>query len=122
LKRLIETEATVIIATTYTGARENINIDQGITVRLYYQLRREVSHIQFGDCTFIQSSYTNLGKPITEPEKKIAPPFTTSQNQAYVFYTQSPILTDRQLVLNNQSLDYLDNSNLGAIEFQSLYH
>jgi hypothetical protein len=76
-----------------------------------------VGHIQFDDLTFIQSSLTDLGKPTTKQEKKIDPPFTTSQNQAYVFYTQSPILTDRQLVLNNQSLDYFDKSNLGAIEF-----
>jgi hypothetical protein len=81
-----------------------------------------VGQIQFGDLTFIQSSYTDLGKPRTKQENKITPAFTRSQNQAYVFYTQSPILTERQLVLNNQCLDYLDNSNLGAIEFRLLYH
>jgi hypothetical protein len=74
-----------------------------------------VGHIQFGDITFIQSSYTDLGKPITEQEKKIAPPFTMSQNQAYVFYKQSPIITDCQLITGNQPLDYLDNMNLGAV-------
>jgi hypothetical protein len=65
-------------------------------------VNNRVGHIQLGDLTFIQSSYTDLGKPTTEQEKKIAPPFTTSQNQAYVFYTQSPIITDLQLIINNQ--------------------
>jgi hypothetical protein len=62
-----------------------------------------------------------LGKPSTEQEKKIAPAFTTSKNEAYVFYIQSPILTECQVVIGKQSLDFLDNNNLGGIDVKSLY-
>jgi hypothetical protein len=80
-----------------------------------------VGNIQFGDLTFIESSYADLGKPSTEQEKKIAPAFTTSQNHAYALYKESPILMKRQAIVGKQSLDFLDHSNLGGIELKSLY-
>jgi hypothetical protein len=43
-----------------------------------------------------------------------------SQNQDYVFYIQSPILTECQVVCVKQSLDFYDNNVLGGIEFKSL--
>jgi hypothetical protein len=43
-------------------------------------VNHRVGSVQFGDLTFIQSSYRDLGKPSTEQKKKIAHAFTTSQN------------------------------------------
>jgi hypothetical protein len=77
-------------------------------------VNHRVGDIHFGDITYIESSYEDLGKPSNEQEKKIAPASTTSQNQANVFYIQSQILTERQVIIGKQSLDFLDNNTLGG--------
>jgi hypothetical protein len=81
-------------------------------------VNHRVGNIQFGDLTFIESSYTDLGK---EQEKKIAPAFTTSQNQAYAFYTWSPTIQGRNIISSRQSVDYLDNHHLIGLEFNTIY-
>jgi hypothetical protein len=45
-----------------------------------------------------------------------------SQHQAYAFYRQLPTLTERQVIVGKQSLDFLDHSKLRGIELKSLYH
>jgi hypothetical protein len=44
-----------------------------------------------------------------------------SKNQAYAFYKESAILTERQFIVGKKSLDFLDHSNLGGIKLKSLY-
>jgi hypothetical protein len=81
-------------------------------------VNHRVGNIQFGDLTFIESSFSELGK---EQEKKIAPAFTTSQNQAYAFFTLSPTIQGRNLITGKPSIDYLDNHNLIGIEVRTIY-
>jgi hypothetical protein len=81
----------------------------------YNVVNHHVSSIQFGDLTYFESPYTDFGIPPSEQEKKIAPAFTMSHNQAYAFSIQSPILSQCYIVSGRQSLDFLDNTDLGEL-------
>jgi hypothetical protein len=63
-----------------------------------------------------------LRKAYNWTRKENSPSFHYEPKSSICIYTQYPIITDRQLIISNQPLDYLDNTNLGAIEFRSLYH